>query len=120
MGMLIYNGRMSLPVDDRTLAHLQAVVVNKLRRRESFAFTAMVDRSEVVSWIGTSTPLEFVYSGNRRPLLNRAWLELLAESASSNRGLVILPEPPELPELQEPTEQRDTVAVPGESVPVSV
>ena len=57
MGMLIYNGRMSLPLDDRTLAHIQAVVVNKLRRRESFAFTAMVDGTEVVSWIGASTPL---------------------------------------------------------------
>ncbi|WP_448006994.1 DUF7882 family protein [Agromyces bauzanensis] len=93
--MLVYNGRMSLPLDDRTLAHVQAVVVNKLRRRESFAFTSNVDGSEVVSWIGPSTPIEFVYSGNRRPLLNRAWLELLAESASSNRGLVIVPEPPD-------------------------
>ncbi|WP_444541793.1 DUF7882 family protein [Agromyces bauzanensis] len=96
--MIVYNGRMSLPLDDRVLAHVQVVVVSKLRRRESFAITVPVDGSEVVSWIGPATPLEFVYSGNRRPLLNRAWLEQLAESASSNRGLVILPEPPMPPE----------------------
>jgi hypothetical protein len=113
MGMLIYNGRMSLPLDDRTLAHIQAVVVNKLRRRESFAFTAAVDGGEVVSWIGASTPLQFVFSGNRRPMLNRAWLEVLAEAASSNGGLVILPEPPESPE------QLDVAGLAGESVPVS-
>lgn len=103
--MLVYNGRMSLPLDDRILAHLQVVVVSKLRRRESFALTVTLDGSEVVSWIGPATPLEFVYSGNRRPLLNRAWLEQLAESASSNRGLVVLPEPPmpaETPELAVP------------------
>ena len=40
VGMLVYNGRMTLPIDDRVLAHLQVVVINKLRRRESFTFTS--------------------------------------------------------------------------------
>ena len=43
--------------------------------------------------MGPSIPLEFVYSGNRRPLLNREWLELMAMSANSNSGLVVMPEP---------------------------
>lgn len=115
--MLVYNGRMSLPLDDRILAHVQVVVVSKLRRRESFSLTLTMDGSEVVSWIGPATPLEFVYSGNRRPLLNRAWLEQLAESASSNGGLVIVPEPPmpaETPELMRPAG-----AMPAGAMPVS-
>lgn len=110
LGMLVYNGRMSLPLDDRTLAHVQAVVVNKLRRRENFALTSTVDGAEIVSWIGPATPLEFVYSGNRRPLLNRAWLERLAESASSNRGLTIVPEP---------LEQADAAPQTARPVPVN-
>ena len=73
MGMLVYNGRMTLTIDDRVLAHLQVVVINKLRRRESFTFTIDDGAQEAVCWIGPSIPLEFVYSGNRRPLLNREW-----------------------------------------------
>ena len=78
MGMLVYNGRMTLHIDDRVLAHLQVVVINKLRRRESFTFTWDDGAQEAVCWIGPSIPLEFTYSGNRRPLLNREWLELMA------------------------------------------
>ena len=37
--------------------------------------------------------MQFVYSGNRRPVLNRLWLEQLAEAANSVNGLVLLPEP---------------------------
>ena len=87
MGMLVYNGRMTLTIDDRVLAHLQVVVINKLRRRESFTFTCEDGTQEAVCWMGPSIPLEFVYSGNRRPLLNREWLELMAMSANSNSGL---------------------------------
>ena len=93
MGMLVYNGRMTLTIDDRVLAHLQVVVINKLRRRESFTFTWEDGTQEAVCWIGPSIPLEFVYSGNRRPLLNRLWLEQLADAANSTSGLVLVPEP---------------------------
>ena len=93
MGMLVYNGRMTLHIDDRVLAHLQVVVINKLRRRESFTFTWDDGAQEAVCWVGPSIPLEFVYSGNRRPLLNREWLELMAMSANANSGLVVMPEP---------------------------
>ena len=93
MGMLVYNGRMTLHIDDRVLAHLQVVVINKLRRRESFTFTWDDGAQEAVCWVGPSIPLEFVYSGNRRPLLNREWLELMAMSANANSGLFVMPEP---------------------------
>ncbi|WP_456302343.1 DUF7882 family protein, partial [Streptomyces bacillaris] len=38
MGALIYDGQ-SFEFDDRALAHLQAVITMKLRRREPFLLT---------------------------------------------------------------------------------
>ncbi|WP_195760686.1 DUF7882 family protein [Agromyces kandeliae] len=93
MGTLVYDSRLSIPVDDRTLAHLQVVILGKLRRREHFAFTASVDGREVGLWLGPSVALEFRYADRRRPAMNRTWLELLADVAASRDGLVIAPEP---------------------------
>jgi hypothetical protein len=39
MGKLIYDTQVKTGIDDRALAHLQIVMLNKLRRRESFAFS---------------------------------------------------------------------------------
>jgi len=91
--MLVYNGNGSIPIDDRLLAHLQVVVIDKLRRQESFPFTWELDGRESTIWFGPSIALEFVYSGGRAPSLNRAWLHQLAESAASGSGLRALPEP---------------------------
>lgn len=93
MGALVYNDRMTFNIEDRVLAHLQVVVINKLRRREAFAFTWNDGVKDSVCWMNPSIAVEFVYSGNRQPLLNRGWLELLAESANSNAGLIVMPEP---------------------------
>jgi hypothetical protein len=120
VGMLVYNGRMTLPIDDRVLAHLQVVVINKLRRRESFTFTWDDGAQEAVCWIGPSIPLEFVYSGNRHPLLNREWLELMAMSANANSGLVVMPEPAPTTRIDGPgrTQQPPQPAEPaGPAVP---
>jgi hypothetical protein len=38
-------------------------------------------------------PLRFRYDGSRRPVLNRAWIEVLMASANSTEGLRVLPEP---------------------------
>ncbi|GAA1940139.1 ATP-dependent DNA ligase [Agromyces allii] len=93
MGTLVYNGNGSIPIDDRLLAHLQVVIIDKLRRQEFFAFTWELGGRESTVWFGPSIALEFVYSGGRVPSLNRAWLHQLAEAASSNAGLSALPEP---------------------------
>ena len=95
MGSLLYEADHAAEFDDRTLAHLQAIIVNKLRRRESFAFTWSDDRRSMTIWLSQNTPVAFVYHGNRRPRLNRAWLEDLALIANSAGGLVVVPEPPE-------------------------
>jgi hypothetical protein len=98
MGTLIYNGGISLAIDDRTMAHLQVVIINKLRRRESFTFTWDSGTEQTVCWIAPPIAIEFVFSGNRRPVLNRSWLELLALSANANSGLMVMPEPIEAPQ----------------------
>ena len=40
-----------------------------------------------------TTPLAFVYSGNRRPTLNKLSIEHLADTANQAGGLRVIPEP---------------------------
>ena len=94
MGLFIYDEARRAEFDDRTLSHLQVVILNKLRRKESFVFSWEETRGFVSVWLDPGVALQFVYLGNREPPLNRAWLELLAESANSTVGLLSLPEPP--------------------------
>ena len=101
--MLVYHSTTTLMIDDRVLAHLQVVIINKLRRRESFTFTWRDEGgSDSVCWFGPAIGLEFVYSGNRHPLLNREWLEALARSANSNSGLMVMPEPAPTTRIDQP------------------
>ncbi|WP_350348306.1 ATP-dependent DNA ligase [Agromyces sp. G08B096] len=95
MGVFVYENR-DIEVDDRVLAHLQVVIVDKLRRRESFPLTLDDDGRSVTMWLAPATALQFVFHGNRVPKLNRNWLERLAESAGSANGLQQVPEPPDL------------------------
>lgn len=94
MGQFIYNSTTSFELDDRVLAHLQVVIINRLRRRESFAFD-LLDKSHLVTlWIDERTALEFRYSGNRPPSINTHWIEEMAEEAGIHGLLRITPEPP--------------------------
>jgi len=93
-GILIYNGRTEIEIPDRTLTHLQAVFIDKLRRLETFSFCWDDGSRRYVLWLAPSIPVEFVYSGNRVPALNRRWLEMLAMAAGASGGLIVMPEPP--------------------------
>ena len=97
MGTLVYDGGDAAELDDRTLAHLQVIIVNKLRRQESFPFTWSDERRSMTIWLSPTTPIAFVYRGSRRPRLNRVWLEQLALMADSVGGLTIVPEPADDP-----------------------
>jgi hypothetical protein len=99
MGRFIYDTlNNSIDIEDRTLAHLRIVIMNKLRRSESFMFTVDLD-SEGISrrsfWMHPSVPLQFAFHGSREPRLNRLWIEALMVSASSPNGLFVVPEPQE-------------------------
>ncbi|WP_233201933.1 ATP-dependent DNA ligase [Cryobacterium sp. Y11] len=101
MGSLTYD-RVIVEIDDRTLAHLQLVIVQKLRRGESFLLSWQ-DSAEAGSgrssiWLNPAIPLYFKYSGGHAATLNRQWIEDLSRSANSAQGLVIIGEAASLPE----------------------
>ena len=105
MGKLIYNSSSrELDIEDRTLAHLRVAIINKLRRSESFALTwehgVENGSGRTTLWLNESIPLQFVFSGNRPPTLNRLWIEQLLLTANSTSGLHYVPEPAEIEELE--------------------
>ena len=98
MGSLIYGvPGIEIDFDDRVLAHLELVINAKLRRRESFMLswrdTPSVGDGRSAAWIDTAIPLYFRYSGSRMPLIDKEWLEELAQQAGSTRGLVLGEDP---------------------------
>ena len=96
MGKFIYSTmNASFEIDDRALAHLRIVVMNKLRRSESFMFDlVMSDGSGHRSfWVNPAVPIQFHFYGSRPPRINRAWVEELMAAASGPQGLCITPEP---------------------------
>ncbi|MFE7846763.1 ATP-dependent DNA ligase [Microbacterium sp. NPDC057407] len=98
MGRFVYDSSgNSVEIEDRTLAHIRLVMMNKLRRGESFMFEVEVgDGSGRRSfWIHPSVPLVFHFFGGRQPQINRLWVEELIQEASGPRGLTITPEPAE-------------------------
>jgi len=100
VGKLVYgNGDLQIDIDDRTLAHLQIVIVAKLRRNEAFLLNwtnspAVGDgRSSI--WLQQAIPLYFTFAATESHQINRQWLELLTVSASSPGGLRLVEEPAE-------------------------
>jgi hypothetical protein len=99
MGKFVYEGNLSVELEDRVLAHLQIVVSNKLRRSEPFFFTWRDDASmgggRNAVWVHPHAGLTFKFYGSRVPAINRAWLDAMMYTANSTSGLYIVPEPPE-------------------------
>jgi hypothetical protein len=87
-----------MEIDDRTLAHVQIVMLAKLRRGESFSFTytpvPSSGEGRTVVWVHPSQFLSFKYNGGRVPAINREWVEELMATANSVAGLHIVPELP--------------------------
>ncbi|MDY0911114.1 ATP-dependent DNA ligase [Microbacterium sp. CFBP9034] len=94
MGRLIYGSDgQSLDIDDRALAHLRVVFMNKLRRAEPFLFHHTEASGLRSLWIHPAVPIVFHFYGSRQPALNREWVESLMIAASGAHGLSVLPEP---------------------------
>jgi hypothetical protein len=94
MGQLLYGTQTaSFEIDDRTLAHVEAVILAKLRRNESFALTIEAEHGgRDTVWLSSSVQLRFTYT-TERPKVNRAWLDVLIDTANSTAGMRIVPEP---------------------------
>ena len=96
MGRLIYAAATSYDIEDRTLAHLRAAAIVKLRRHESFMLSWIVDLSagsgRISLWVSPSIPMEFVFSGSRAPRLDETWVRVMVELSNTPRGLVLIPQ----------------------------
>lgn len=105
MGQLIYGVAPAIEIDDWALRHLQAVMITRLRRNESFGFswegepsagpdTRVQESGRHGSvWVSQASSLYFSYDGPQERPLNSAWLQILSAAANSNTGLRVLPEP---------------------------
>ncbi|CAN5281713.1 hypothetical protein BH11ACT3_BH11ACT3_18430 [soil metagenome] len=93
MGELHYGTQAVFQVDDRVLAHLERVILAKLRRNEGFAL-ALDDAKggRDTMWLHAASAVRFHYDGELPPI-NRAWLEVLIDAANGAGGLRVLPEP---------------------------
>jgi hypothetical protein len=100
MGLLTYDG-FEADFDDRLLAHLHVVIVQKLRRGESFSMSWRESNDggggRNSLWLHPSIPLHFKFLGSKPPTLNRDWLAVLTLSSNSSQGLVVTPEPEAIP-----------------------
>ncbi|KEP75671.1 ATP-dependent DNA ligase [Microbacterium sp. SUBG005] len=97
MGKFIYDSSTKTEFEDRLLAHLQVVIMTKVRRGESFTFTWKDDVStgggRTTVFIHPHASLQFKYHGGRQPHLNPAWVNALTFNANSPRGLYVVREP---------------------------
>ncbi len=89
----LYYGTESLPVElpDRVLAHVKVVIATKLRRGESFmlSWEHPGDVGATSIWMQPSIPLRFVFDSAEPESLDGAYLQQLAHTANSSRGLVL-------------------------------
>ncbi len=94
MGQLLYGAPPEIfEVDDRTLAHVEVVILAKLRRNENFAMT--LDRTgggRSTIWINTASTLQVRFDDGQHQI-NRDWLEILIDSANTPAGMKIEREP---------------------------
>lgn len=100
MGLFVYDDCRAVEIEDRALTHLQLVIIDKLRRNESFALNLTDGDRTIMMWVNPYTALQFIYHGNRRPAVNREWIEELAINAGVTGVLMLVPEP--LPESSPP------------------
>lgn len=94
MGQLLYGSPpTAFEVEDRTLAHVEIVVLAKLRRNESFALTLdRPDAGRSTIWVGIHSDLQFHFDETEHSV-NRSWLEELIDSANTATGMRLVPEP---------------------------
>ncbi|MBI5160721.1 MAG: ATP-dependent DNA ligase [Micrococcales bacterium] len=96
MGLFLYED-MAATIEDRALAHLQVVMMAKLRRGEGFQFSWRGDGSAgsaplTTVWVHPGAKVGFEYESAQPPELSRQWIDRLSEAAYSAAGLHLLPE----------------------------
>lgn len=94
MGSLHYGSPpATFELDDRTLAHVELVVLAKLRRNESFALSIDEPKGRRSTiWVNAASTLRFEF-GSEIAEINREWLDLLIDSANTTTGMRVVAEP---------------------------
>jgi hypothetical protein len=84
----------SVEFDDRTLLHLQIVIVARFRRGQSVLLSWMDSRStgggRTSIWLTPSQPVEFHFRESRAADVDQDWLGELLASADTGTGLVVV------------------------------
>jgi len=97
MGWLQYAGT-ALPIEDRALAHLRAVLRHKLQLREHFLLKWRVaprhGSGRLALWCGPETALVFRFESQAPIHLNTAWVEQMLAASYISGGVDLADEPP--------------------------
>lgn len=84
---------MHIEVEDRLLAHLQTVIISKLRRSEPFALSWVEAANEGSGrrsiWVHPYLELAFEYQGSRRIEIDPKVADELLSKAATSHGLDI-------------------------------
>lgn len=92
MGSLSTN-EVFVEFDDRTLTHLQLVIVQRFRRGEglmlSWVDSVGIGSGRGAAWLSPFTVVQFRFDGSRLPPIDERWVRLLHEAADSGHGLVV-------------------------------
>ncbi|WP_200329591.1 hypothetical protein [Leucobacter sp. L43] len=95
MGNLIHGGR-HYEFEDRLLAHLQFVIGQKLKKKESFFLSWQKSHDQgdgrMSVWLSPFAALAFHFSGSREPEMSKAWVRALNALAHTPRGLIAISE----------------------------
>jgi hypothetical protein len=94
-----YDG-LSVQFEDRLLAHLHILILQKFRSKQSFVMSWVdglgAGSGRTVIWLTPDLPIVFKFAGSRLPAIDRNWLAVLSESAESSNGLIVTNERGEL------------------------
>ena len=102
MGTFRYGSpEQSCTIDDRALAHLQIVIISKLRYGERFAFSCRDEGSgaSTMFWLSPSIPMWFDVFEPAPIMINPRWLHALERTAGTVQGLHVVDEPEMHPEV---------------------
>lgn len=127
MGLIRYPVAEDVPLDDRLLAHVQAVTAHRFRAEQPFLLSvpgpllgphplggdagpAPSIPGRLSLWMHPAIAVQFIYSGSRHPELNPVVLELFTALCDTAQGLVLVPEHQAAARLAEFHERRHQLA----------
>ncbi len=95
MGTITYNG-ISVEFEERLLAHLHVVIMQRFRRGESFPMSWLDSvasgNGRSSTWMTPMAPISFKFAGSRVAAISADWVAALAKSAASPTGLIVTEE----------------------------